>query len=106
MSGVWDSTPALQCMSGRKSEEGNSGRAVENSLQPREMKVLGGGYLRRLTVPFGSGHPGKCYRTTFLRGDEGHHSGDPRGGDLHLETSQLTTCAREHLRSLEAGRGW
>ena len=38
--------------------------------------------------------------------DEGHYSGDPRGGGLRLETSQLTGCAREHHSSLEAGRGW
>lgn len=29
MSEAWDSTLALQCMSGRKSEEGNSVPAVE-----------------------------------------------------------------------------
>lgn len=85
-------------MSGRKSEEGNSGRAVENSLQPGEMKVLGGGYLTRLTVPFGSGHPGKCYRTSFLRvemkativvtPEMGFASGDLSVDDMCQGTSQ------------------
>lgn len=65
MSGVWDSTPALQCMSGRKSEEGNSGRAVENSLQPREMKVLGGGYSGGSQFPLGQGTLGSVIELVF-----------------------------------------